>query len=434
MNTTLMWQKDERVGLDPAVQDYLAGEDVKLDAYLLPFDIEATIAHVRGLASIKAITDRECQTLVESLQELNTLHERGEFVLDERFEDGHGAIEAFLSERLGEVGRKVHLGRSRNDQVLVAQRLFMRDMLQRIQLQVGQSAQACLDIAASEQFTPLPGYTHLQRAVPSTVGLWMAGFAEAFIDDAVLLEATKQWLNTNPLGAAAGFGVNLPLDRDLTTQLLGFERPMINPMYAQNSRGKHEFQALSACWQVLQDVRRLAWDLSLFASSEFDFVHMTDAVTTGSSIMPNKRNPDLVEVMRAASGPIAGCMTELQQCLSLPSGYHRDLQLTKPPIIRGLRHTLRTVELVPVLLSAVSFNRESMLRAIDSNMCATDRAVELALAGVPFRDAYQQVAATVSARPQPCDPSESIKARTSPGACADLRLDTLRRRLASVGA
>jgi argininosuccinate lyase len=426
--TTLLWQKND-TQIDARVQEYLAGDDVVLDRHLLPYDIEATIAHVRGLVSIDALTADDAESLVTALLTLADLFQRGEFVLDARYEDGHSAIEAYLTEHLGPLGKKVHLGRSRNDQVLVAQRLFVRGKLDSIRAVATEAARTCLAIAAHEQRTPMPGYTHLQRAVPSTVGLWMAAFAEAFIDDVALLKMTRDWINTNPLGTAAGYGVNLPLDRDRTTELLAFERPQLNPMYAQNSRGKHEHQALSACWQVLQDVRRLGWDLTLFSATEFGFVRFGSAATTGSSIMPNKRNPDLAELMRAAVGPLAGCMAELQQILGLPSGYQRDLQLTKAPVIRGLLHTLRTVELVPTLLGSIEFDRNAMRDAIDADMHATDQAVDLAAEGVPFRDAYRQVADSLgNGEPAP-DPLESIEARVSPGACGNLCLDTLGERL-----
>jgi argininosuccinate lyase len=428
--TRLLWQKTSPA-LDEAVQRYLAADDVALDRHLFPHDIEATIAHVRGLVSIEALPADDGDALIDALNDLAGRFERGEFILDDRFEDGHTAIEAFLTDRLGEIGRKVHLGRSRNDQVLVAQRLYVKTALAGIRAHTIAAARQTLDLAEADRDTLMPGYTHLQRAVPSTIGLWMASFAEAFIDDAALLDMTTRWLDASPLGTAAGYGVNLPLPREQTAAALGFERLLINPMYAQATRGTFEVQALSACWQVMQEVRRLAWDLSMFSTTEFGFVRMADAVSTGSSIMPNKRNPDLVELMRAGAAVVAGCMTELQQLLALPSGYHRDLQLTKAPIVRALTHTARTVELVPLLLDSIEFDREVMKRAIDPTMLATDRAVDLAVTGLPFRDAYRQVAEELASGTLPSANTleQSVASRTSPGACADLRLDGMRARL-----
>jgi argininosuccinate lyase len=415
-----------------AVQRYMAGRDVILDRHLLPYDVEATIAHVRGLRHIGALSEADESALCEALGELAGLLARGEFELDERFEDGHTAIESFLTDRLGDAGRQVHLGRSRNDQVLTAIRLFERSMLDRIGHGASAAAGRCLEIAERERGTVMPGYSHLQRAVPSTVGLWMAGFAEGLLDGADLLRLVRDWLNACPLGAAAGYGVNAPLPRELACEALHFDRLLVNPLHAQNSRGQHDLQALSACWGLMQTIRRLAWDMSLFGTAEFGFLRLGESVTTGSSIMPNKRNPDLAELMRGAAAIVAGAMTEVQQVLALPSGYHRDLQLTKEPIIRALTLTLETVELVPTLLDSIELDREAMRAAIDSDMFATDRAVEMSLRGVPFRVAYRHVAVELKAgRLTGTSPEASIQARVSPGACADLRLDDLRARLKS---
>src|SRR5690606_35107529 len=229
----------------------------------------ASAAHVRGLRLIGALSAEEAGAIESALLDLEKRWRRGEFVLDERFEDGHSAIEHFLIERLGPVGAKVHFGRSRNDQVLAAQRLFVRDRLNAIREAVVRAGLKCLDLAEADRDTVMPGYTHLQRAVPSTVGLWMAAYGESFADDAELIGFTRRWLNAWPLGTAAGYGVNAPLPRDEVAADLGFERLIVNPMHAQNGRGKGEFQALAACWQALQTVRRLAWDLSLLSTSEF---------------------------------------------------------------------------------------------------------------------------------------------------------------------
>ncbi len=418
----------------PAVQRYLAGRDVILDRHLLPYDVEATIAHVRGLRRIGALSEADASALCKALDDLAALSARGEFQLDERFEDGHTAIEAHLTDRLGDIGRQVHLGRSRNDQVLTALRLFERSMLDRIGEAARAAAGRCLEIAERERETVMPGYSHLQRAVPSTVGLWMAAFAEGLLDGADLLRLVRDWLNASPLGTAAGYGVNAPLPRESAAEALHFNRLIVNPLHAQNSRGQHDVQALSACWQVMQTIRRLAWDLSLFSTAEFGFLRLGDGVSTGSSIMPNKRNPDLVELMRGGAAIVAGAMTEVQQLLAFPSGYHRDLQLTKEPIIRGITRTLETVELVPTLLDSIEFDREAMRGAIDGSMFATDRAVEMSLRGVPFRVAYRQAAIELkSGGATGTSPEASIQARVSPGACADLRLDDLRARLRSHG-
>jgi len=426
---SLIWDKAGAT-VDATIQRFLAGDDVVLDRALFLFDVRASKAHVGGLARIGLLTAAEESALKGGLDRLAGAFQEGRFALDERFEDCHSAIEWFLVEELGEAGKKVHTGRSRNDQVLVALRLYLGDALARIEALATASAEALLDRADADALTPMPGYTHLQRAVPSSIGLWLAGFAEAFIDDAALARMTAGWIDACPLGTAAGYGVNLPLDRAGVAQELGFARLQQNPVYTQNSRGKLELQVLGALLQPLLDLRRLAWDLSLYTTAEFAFVKLPAQYTTGSSIMPNKKNPDVIELLRAAPAVVQGAIAEVQAILSLPSGYHRDLQATKGPILRAIASGIEALSLLPELVRALDFDRDRMRAAISVDMYATDRAVELAAAGVPFRTAYRQVAeesGVLEAR----TPEESLLARTSPGATGDLGLAGLRARLAT---
>jgi argininosuccinate lyase len=408
---------------------YLADEDVVWDRQLFLYDIQATKAHVEALVGAGILDSTECDKLCASLAKLADAFAEGSFVLDERFEDGHSAIEAWLTEALGALGEKVHTGRSRNDQVLVASRLYMRDALEDLFHTCKESAAAGLSQAERYRDWPMPGYTHLQRAVVTSVGTWFAGVAEAFIDNAILAATTRDWINTNPLGTAAGYGVNLAIDRQATTDKLNFARTQLNPVYAQNSRGKFELQALSAISQCLLDVRRFAWDLSLYTTSEFGFVILPDRYTTGSSIMPNKCNPDVIELMRASYGVVAGAMSELQSILSLPSGYHRDLQGTKAPVLRALARGRDTMALMPKLIAGVTFDRDRLVHAIDVSLYATDKALELAAAGVPFREAYRRVKQDGADQG---DPGDSLKAKVSPGAAGNLQLSVLRARLDSL--
>ena len=424
----MLWQKSG-IEIDASVMNFLAGEDIILDRELLEFDIVASRAHAKGLHSIGALTSEECDDLCNSLDALAQDWKEGKFTLDDRYEDGHSAIESYLTEKLGPLGGKIHLGRSRNDQVLVALRMYMRASLDRIKDQLVECASASLERARTHEFDPMPGYTHLQRAVPSTVGLWFASFAESFTESATLVTMTRSWINRCPLGTAAGYGVNLPLAREEVAQDLGFESLVMNPMTAQASRGKHEHQTLSAVWQALQDVRRLAWDLSLFSTQEFAFVTMPKRTTTGSSIMPNKSNPDLVELLRASQSVVAGCMNELQQVLSLPSGYHRDLQLTKGPLIRAISTAIGALNLVPMLIRELEFHTDRMLASIEPAMHATDRAVQLAISGKTFREAYQMVAD--QGMNMAIDASSSVRSRISPGACGNLMLEELESRILS---
>ncbi|MEO7432150.1 MAG: argininosuccinate lyase [Dokdonella sp.] len=422
----LLWQKSG-THTDERIMRFLAGDDVVLDREFLHHDIEASKAHVQGLANIGIVTAIEAADIVRELSILAQDFASGQFILDERFEDGHSAIEARLTERLGDAGRKVHTGRSRNDQILVATRLWLKDKLRELLVVCRASADVCLERAARESL-PLPGYTHLQRAVVSSTALWFAGFAEAFIDDAQRARDTLAWIDANPLGTAAGYGVNLPLDRAHTTQALGFARLQVNPIYAQLSRGKFEIGALDALGAAVLDLRRLAWDLSLFTTAEFAFVHLPAQYTTGSSIMPNKRNPDVIELMRASYASVAAARTEIEQLLSLPSGYQRDLQFSKGAIFHGFRQGLGALALLPDLLARIEWNAATMRAAIEPAMYATDRAVEQAVAGVPFRDAYRNAAESSQTAGQGRTPEGSLAARVSAGASADLRLDELRDR------
>jgi argininosuccinate lyase len=424
----LLWQKPG-VAVDAKIQAFLAGDDVILDREFFLHDIAASCAHAEGLQRIGILTVEELDGLKRELALLADDFRSGGFVLDERYEDGHSAIEARLTERLGDAGRKIHTGRSRNDQVLVATRLWLKEKLARVAGLGREIATVALDRAQAERDLPIPGYTHIQRAVVSSAGMWWAGWAEAFIDDAIRAADTLKLVDANPLGTAAGYGVNLPLDREHTTEALGFARMQVSPIYAQLSRGKFEMAALEALGSATLDLRRLAWDLSLFTSAEFGFVALPAQYTTGSSIMPNKRNPDVIELMRASHASVAAARTEIEQLLSLPSGYHRDLQASKGAIFHGFGRGLAALELLPALLANLEWREDRLRAAIDSGMYATDVAVEAAIAGVPFREAYKAAAAAADSAGQGRTPEGSLAARTSPGAAADLRLDALWARL-----
>ena len=426
----LLWQKPG-VQVDAAIQDFLAGADVILDREFFLFDIQASKAHAEGLQRIGILDADELAGLQRELDALAADFSAGRFVLDARFEDCHSAIESRLTERLGDAGRKIHTGRSRNDQILVATRLWLKDRLSRVALLCADAARVALDRAEAEKLLPMPGYTHLQRAVVSSAGMWWSAWAEAFIDNALRARQTLAWIDANPLGSAAGYGINLPLDRDHSTQALGFARMQVSAPYAQLSRGKFEMAAIESLGSALLDLRRLAWDLSLFTSAEFGFVSLPPEYTTGSSIMPNKRNPDVIELMRATYASAAAARTEIEQLLSLPSGYHRDLQFSKGAIFHAFGRGLSALALLPDLLRRLSWNPERMRAALEPSMYATDLAIDLARQGLPFRDAYRQAADP--ARWANGDPEASLQARVSPGASADLRLDLLRARLDAIG-
>ncbi len=427
--STLLWQK-EGIAVDAEIQRFLAGDDVVLDREFIAFDIEASRAHAEGLQRIGILDEEELRAITRELSNLAEDVANGDFMLDERFEDMHSAIEDRLTERLGDIGKKIHTGRSRNDQVLVATRLWLKDRLRVVEEVCRGVATIALARAEAEQGLPMPGYTHLQRAVVSSAGMWWAGWTEAFIDNAARARATRDWIDANPLGTAAGYGVNLPLDREYTTEALGFGRLQVSPLYAQLSRGKYEMAALEALGSAMLDLRRIAWDLSLFTTAEFGFVTLPAQYTTGSSIMPNKRNPDVIELMRAAYASVAAARAEAEQLLSLPSGYHRDLQFGKGGLVHGFTRGLVALRLLPALLAALEWKPEAMRAALEPSMYATDLAVDLAREGLPFRDAYRE-----AAKPERWaqgDPAASLAARVSPGATGDARLALLRGRLAAI--
>lgn len=421
----LLWQKSG-VKVDADIQGFLAGDDVILDREFMLYDIEASRAHAQGLQRIGVLTTQEADEIDAELQQLANDFAAGDFVLDERYEDMHSAIEARLTERLGEAGKKIHTGRSRNDQVLVATRLWLRDRLRQLHALCVEIATIALERARNENI-PLAGYTHLQRAMVSSTAMWWSAWAEGFIDDAQRAADTYRLVDTNPLGSAAGYGVNLALDRDHVTKALHFGRLQVSPIGAQLSRGKFELAALEALGSAMLDLRRLAWDLSLFTSGEFAFVALPSQYTTGSSLMPNKRNPDVIELMRASYASVAAAKSEIEHLLSLPSGYHRDLQFSKGALFHGFGRGLKALALLPDLLRELRWNEVRMTQALEPSMYATDLAIELARDGVPFRDAYREAANPE--RWAQRDPQASLDARVSPGGHGDLRLDTLQVRL-----
>ena len=422
----LLWQKPG-VAVDEKIQAFLAGDDVVLDREFFLHDIAASKAHAEGLQHIGILSAEELAELLRELDVLAEDYRAGAFVLDERYEDGHSAIEFRLTERLGDAGRKIHTGRSRNDQVLVATRLWLKEKLARVAMLSREIARVALDRASAEKDLPIPGYTHIQRAVVSSAGMWWAGWAEAFIDDAVRAADTLKLVDANPLGTAAGYGVNLKLDRAHTTAALGFARMQVSPIYAQLSRGKFELAALEALGSATLDLRRIAWDLSLYTTAEFGFVKLPPQYTTGSSIMPNKRNPDVIELMRATHASVAAARTEIEQLLSLPSGYQRDLQNSKGALFHGFGRGLKALALLPGLLRELRWNEAKMAQALEPSMYATDLAIELAREGLPFRDAYREAANPE--RWAQRDPQASLDARVSPGGHGDLRLGMLQARL-----
>ncbi len=387
-----LWDRGEP--LHPVVERFTVGNDHEIDHRLVAHDCEASAAHARMLCRIGVIDEEELSRLELCLAEIAEMEERGEFRILLEDEDCHTAIERHLCSRLGETGRRIHAGRSRNDQVLTALRLYEKKELDAIKRQVVAYSDALDGLAGRWGSVPLPGYTHMRKAMPTTVGTWIGAFAAAAIDDQRQLDAALHLVDQSPLGTAAGFGVPLlQVDRSSTAHDLGFGRVMHNPMYAQLSRGKFEAVVLGACSQIMFDLNRLATDLMLFTTSEFGFASLPQELTTGSSIMPQKRNPDVLELVRARYHIVlAEELKTRSLCANLMSGYNRDVQLTKEPLFAGIEATRSCLEVMCLLLDGVRFDEDRCRAALTGELFATERVHELVLQGVPLRDAYGIVA------------------------------------------
>jgi len=383
--------------LDERVLAYTAGEDHLLDARLVPCDVRASIAHAAMLAGQGLLAADDLAAIREGLEALAAEHARGEWEIELADEDVHTALERRLTERIGAAGGRVHLGRSRNDQVLAALRLYLKDEVAVLAAAARAVGGALAKITAAQGGLALPGYTHLQRAMPSTVALWAGGFAAALEDDAQGIEACLRRIDRNPLGSAAGYGTpGLPVDRagrEATRAALGFAATEEPVTAVQLSRGKAEAQLLFELTLLLGDLGRLASDLVLFATAEFGFVELPEAMTTGSSIMPQKRNPDLFELARGRGATALAALVEaLAVTAKLPSGYHRDLQLLKAPLFRSIDLAKATCDLFAATLPDLRFRPERI--EITPELHAAEEAHRLVLEeGIPFRDAYRRVAA-----------------------------------------
>ena len=387
---TRLWDKGDP--LDERVLRYTAGEDHILDARLVPYDVRASIAHAGMLHGAGLLSAEDLTAIREGLEALAASHAAGEWRIDLADEDVHTALENRLTAKIGEAGARLHLGRSRNDQVLAALRLYLRDEIEALRQGTLDVASALDALAEREKDTLLPGYTHMQPAMPSSVPLWAGGFAAELRDDAEGLAAVRRRLDKNPLGSAAGYGVPLlPIDREATRASLGFAETHEPVTAVQLSRGKAEAQTLFETTLLMQDLGRLAADLVLFSMQELGFVSLPPEMTTGSSIMPQKRNPDVFELVRGRTATAQACLLEvLAVTAKLPSGYHRDLQLLKAPLFRGLDLARDTLAVLAPALNGIRFHPERI--RLDPGLYAAEEAYRLVLEeGIPFREAYRRV-------------------------------------------
>ena len=389
-----LWNK----GFEPdkAIERYTVGNDQALDLRLAQYDIEGSMAHIRMLETIGLLESNELEQLLAALSELLEQAKQGNFVIEEGVEDVHSQVELMLTRKLGDVGKKIHSGRSRNDQVLVDLKLFMRDELLDIARHTKQLFDSLLSLSEKHKEVLMPGYTHLQIAMPSSFGLWFGAYAESLIDDMRLVVAAYDTANQNPLGSAAGYGSSFPLDREMTTELLGFETLHYNAVAAQMSRGKTERAAAYAIASLASTIGRFAMDVCLFMCQNFGFVSFPDNLTTGSSIMPHKKNPDVFEITRGKCNRLQSVPNEIALLTAnLPLGYHRDMQLLKDIIFPATREICEVMEMCDFMLQHIRIN-EGILEDEKYNYLFTVEDVNrLVLEGKPFREAYREVGIAV---------------------------------------
>ncbi len=386
-----LWDKGAK--LDERVLEFTAGEDHALDDRLVAYDVRASIAHAEMLAEARLLPAADLERIREGLTAIGEAHARGDWRVPLEQEDGQTALEVRLTERIGAAGARVHLGRSRNDQVLAALRLYLRDVVAALAAGAESVAVSLHGIAARQGGVALPGYSHMQQAMPSSVDWWARGFATEIQDDAEGLRSTLRRIDRNPLGSAAGYGTpGLPVSREATRARLGFADVQEPVTAVQLSRGKAESQLLFEVTLLMQDMGRLATDILLFYTREFAFVELPTAVTTGSSIMPQKRNPDVFELIRGRSATALACLVEALGIYSrLPSGYNRDVQLVKAPLFRGIDTCAQVLAVLPAALEGLRFVPDNI--RLDPEIHAAARANELVVReGLPFRDAYRRVA------------------------------------------
>ena len=419
-----LWQKSgtEATGAGEIVERFTVGEDYLLDRLLVNADCVASMAHAAMLERIGVLSAHECASLARELRLIIEASDAGTFLVGRADEDCHTAIENRLTATLGDAGKRIHTGRSRNDQVVAALRLYARALLLDAREGTLKLALALAELADRHRDTPMPGRTHLQLAMPSSVGLWAAAFAEQLGDDVTLLETAYELTNTSPLGSAAGYGVPLPLDREMVAEALGFREGQNNVLAVNLSRGKTEGAILDALSQVMVTLSRLAQDLMLFSLPEFGYFVLPPETCTGSSIMPQKRNPDVLELVRArASTVIAEAARVKHIAAGLPSGYNRDLQETKEPFIRGSGTALLAIGVMELTVRGLTVREDRLLAGFRPEIFATDHALELVARGMPFRDAYREVAAGASI--MDTDPRRALARKQSTGAPGNLGLE-----------
>ena len=420
-----LWQKG--AAAHEKVDHFTVGKDREYDLVLAQYDCQASCAHAKMLAKIGLIRSEEAEQLVAVLTEIQQQPEAGTFTIEKEFEDMHSKIEHVLTERLGDLGKKIHTARSRNDQVLVAMHLYIKHELGAIKTQVTALFDLLLSLAEKHQSELMPGYTHLQVAMPSSFGLWFSAYAESLIDDLYFWQSAYKIADQNPLGSAAGYGSAFPIDRDFTTKALDFSQLKINSVAAQMSRGKLEKSTAMALSAIGSTLAKFSMDVCLYMGQDFNFISFPDNLTTGSSIMPHKKNPDLFELVRGKCNSVQALPNQLALLTSnLPSGYHRELQLAKGPIIEAIQEIKGCLEILLFSLPTIQVAKDSTTQKKYDYLFSVDTLNQEVLAGKPFRDAYRDLGNAIEKGEY--QPNREVK-HTHLGSIGNLGLEQIREKI-----
>jgi argininosuccinate lyase len=424
-----LWQKD--TSTNEKIDHFTVGNDRTYDLALAPYDCIASKAHAKMLGEIGMLTSKEVKDLTDALEGILKSTQKGDFVIEKEFEDMHSKIEFLLTQKLGDLGKKIHTARSRNDQVLVALQLYIKEELSQIKKEVVKLFDLLLKLAETHQKDLLPGYTHMQVAMPSSFGLWFSAYAESLVDDVAFINTAFQLADQNPLGSAAGFGSSFPIDRELTSKELGFKTLKYNVVAAQMGRGKVEKASATAIGMLGGTLAKLAMDICMYMGQDFDFIHFPEELTTGSSIMPHKKNPDVFELIRGKCNLLQGLPQQLALLTSnLPSGYHREMQLAKAPLVEAFQEIKACLEMMHFSLSKIEVRKNITDDSKYDYLFSVDTLNEWVKQGIPFREAYQKMGKEIASGNY--TPKRDLS-HSHLGSIGNLQLDAIRDKMKSVG-
>jgi len=424
-----LWQKD--TSTNEKIDHFTVGNDRTYDLALAPYDCIASKAHAKMLGEIGMLTSKEVKDLTNALDDILKSTQKGEFVIEMEFEDMHSKIEFLLTQKLGDLGKKIHTARSRNDQVLVALQLYIKEELSQIKKEVVKLFDLLLKLAETHQKDLLPGYTHMQVAMPSSFGLWFSAYAESLVDDVAFINTAFQLADQNPLGSAAGFGSSFPIDRELTSKELGFKTLKYNVVAAQMGRGKVEKASATAIGMLGGTLAKLAMDICMYMGQDFDFIHFPEELTTGSSIMPHKKNPDVFELIRGKCNLLQGLPQQLALLTSnLPSGYHREMQLAKAPLVEAFQEIKACLEMMHFSLSKIEVRKNITDDSKYDYLFSVDTLNEWVKQGIPFREAYQKMGKEIASGNY--TPKRDLS-HSHLGSIGNLQLDAIRDKMKFVG-